>query len=212
MVTLAATPRRLEFRFDFGSPYSFLAHRWLQSLERAGQLAVTRVPMLLGGVFQATGNHSPAQIPAKALWMRDDLTRWAARIGTPFRFNPHFPQNTLVPMRGAVALENDPDAFGRYVDAVFTAAWEDEQPIGDPATLLSVVAAAGLDSGALRAAVADPAVKERLKRLTEEAVARGVFGAPTFFFEGAMHWGMDRLILVEDALARVPATAAAVDR
>jgi 2-hydroxychromene-2-carboxylate isomerase len=101
----ATSPRSIEFFFDVGSPNSYLAHTQLPRLARERGARLVHRPMLLGGVFKATGNASPVTIPAKGRWMNDDLARWAARYGVPFRFNPHFPINTLALMRGAIGLQ-----------------------------------------------------------------------------------------------------------
>ena len=158
--------------------------------------------MLLGGVFKATGNASPVTVPAKGRWMNDDIARWAERYGVPFRFNPHFPINTLTLMRGAAGLQmRRPDDFARYLDA---------GRAGDVGASRRTSATrrcwrrcwptAGFDADAFVALVADPEVKARLIATTEEAVARGVFGAPTFFVGDAMFFGQDRLDFVREAL------------
>jgi 2-hydroxychromene-2-carboxylate isomerase len=161
--------------------------------------------MLLGGVFKATGNASPAAIPAKSRWMNTDLARHAAKYGVPFTHNPHFPINTLHLMRGATGLIEDP-RFGAYVEAVFEAMWREPRNLGDPTELGQVLTRAGVSADEFRALVERDDVKERLKATTEAAVARGAFGAPTFFVGEEMFFGQDRLDWVEDALSEaVPA-------
>ena len=190
----------LEFLFDFGSPTTYLAHKRLpQVLARTGA-SVEYVPILLGGVFKATGNASPATVPAKGAWMNADLQRFASRHGTPFARNPHFPINTLHLRRGAAGLQDD-TRFMAYVDAVFEAMWLEPKNLGDPAELPPVLARAGLSVDEFRALLEHDDVKDRLKQQTEAAVARGVFGAPTFFVGDAMFFGQDRLDFVEEALA-----------
>ena len=157
--------------------------------------------MLLGGVFKATGNASPVTVPAKGRWMNDDIARWARALRRAVRFNPHFPINTLTLMRGATGLQmRAPDDFERYLEVVERAMWETPTNLGDPAVLAATLAAAGFDVDAFTALVADPEVKARLVATTEEAVARGVFGAPTFFVGEAMFFGQDRLDFVREAL------------
>ncbi len=192
--------KKVEFYFDFGSPYSYLAYKALPAIAAATDAEIDWRPMLLGGVFKATGNHSPAEIPAKSAWMHRDMQRWAERYGAPFRLNPHFPINTLVLMRGAVSMQGGPD-FLRYVETIFNAMWRDGRNLGDAQALAAVLTQAGFDAAAFRALIEDEAVKARLKRVTEEAVARGVFGAPTFFVGAEMFWGQDRLDFVAQALA-----------
>jgi 2-hydroxychromene-2-carboxylate isomerase len=157
--------------------------------------------MLLGGVFKATGNASPVTVPAKGRWMGQDIARFAQRYGVPFAHNPHFPINTLTLMRGAAGLQlRDPQALMRYVDAVFHAMWVQPRDVGAPQELAEVLGAAGFDAEPFLALAADPDVKAALVATTEEAVARGAFGAPTFFVGEQMFFGQDRLDFVRDAL------------
>ena len=194
--------KAIEFWFDFGSPASYLAHTQLPGIARAAGARLDYRPMLLGGVFKAAGNTSPVSVPAKGRWMFQDLQRWARRYGVPFTFNPHFPINTLTLMRGAVGLQmREPPSFARYLDAIFDAMWARPRNLGDAAELASVLRGIGLDPEAFAALAADPEVKAALVARTEEAVARGVFGAPTCFVDGQMHFGQDRLDFVRDALA-----------
>ena len=194
--------KKIEFFFDFGSPTTYLAHTQLPRIAaQAGAQLVYR-PMLLGGVFKATGNASPVSVPAKGRWMGGDINRWARRWGVPFNFNPHFPINTLTLMRGAAGLQwRQPEAFARYADAVFNAMWAAPRNLADAATLAALLAEAGFEPEAFLALVADPEVKARLAASTDEAVARGVFGAPTCFVGDQMFFGQDRLDFVAEALA-----------
>jgi len=195
--------KKIEFWFDFGSPASYLAWVQLPKIAAARGATIDWRPMLLGGVFQAASNRSPVEIPAKGKWMLEDLPRWAQRYGAPYRRNPHFPINTLSLMRGAVGMQMKGESeFLRYVDAIYPAMWEKERNMGDPAVVAAVLAEAGFDPAAFQAMVADPAVKDKLKAVTQEAVERGVFGAPTFFVDGHMYWGQDRLDFVEEALRK----------
>lgn len=193
--------KHFEFWFDFGSPASYLAHTQMASLaENCGAQAHYR-PMLLGGVFQATGNHSPATIPAKGAYTFTDFDRFAARYGVPLNRNPHFPINTLMLMRGAVGLQlREPARFMAYVDAMFRAIWVEAQNLNDPSTVGAVLHVAGFNPAALLALTQDAEVKDRLKAVTQEAIDRGVFGAPTFFVGDQMFWGQDRIDFVKEAL------------
>ncbi|MFC5500541.1 2-hydroxychromene-2-carboxylate isomerase [Caenimonas terrae] len=191
----------VEFFFDVGSPAAYLAWTQLPVLRGECAAGIELKPMLLGGVFQATGNQSPMMVPAKGSYMQQDLALHAQHYGVPFQHNPHFPINTLTLMRGATALQlRQPERFADYVDAVFRAIWVDAKDMNDPQVVAAVLGQAGFDAAALLAQAADPAVKERLKQLTQEAVARGVFGAPTFFVGDRMFWGQDRLDFVKQAL------------
>jgi 2-hydroxychromene-2-carboxylate isomerase len=191
----------VEFLFDFGSPTTYLA--WTQLPRICADAGATLVyrPILLGGVFQATGNSSPATIPAKARYMGADLERFAKRYGVPFAFNPHFPINTMTLMRMATALAVKPcDEFDPFMTAVFPAMWVEGANLGDASVLAATLAAAGLDAGKLTAQASTPEVKEALRTATEQAVERGVFGAPTMFVGEQMFFGQDRLDFVREAL------------
>ena len=192
----------VECFFDFGSPTSYLAWTQLPRIAAAAGARVDWRPILLGGVFKATGNASPVTVPAKGRWMGADISRWARRWGVPFRFNPHFPINTLTLMRGAAGLQmRRPEAFERYLSTIYDAMWKEPANLGEPAVLAATLAAAGFDADEFVALVADPEVKQKLVATTEEAVARGVFGAPTFFVGETMFFGQDRLDFVAEALA-----------
>ena len=194
--------KSVEYFFDFVSPTSYLAYTQLPKIAAEAGAEVVWRPMLLGGVFKATGNASPVTVPAKGHWMNGDIARWARRYGVPFRFNPHFPINTLTLMRGATGLQmRQPADFARYLEVVHRAMWESAANLGDPAVLAATLAAAGFDGDAFMALVSDPEVKARLVASTEEAVTRGAFGAPTFFVGEAMFFGQDRLDFVREALA-----------
>jgi 2-hydroxychromene-2-carboxylate isomerase len=193
--------KRVEFFFDVGSPTSYLAWTQLPALcEQAGADLVYR-PTLLGGVFQATGNVSPANVPAKGRYMDADMARFARRYGVPLVVNPYFPINTLMLMRGAAGAQlRAPERLQAYLRAVFKAMWIDGLNLNDPAVTGKMLAQAGFDPAALLALTADADVKAALRATTEEAVARGVFGAPTMFVGDAMFFGQDRLEFVREAL------------
>jgi 2-hydroxychromene-2-carboxylate isomerase len=191
----------LEFFFDYGSPYSYLADSGLGALAERTGAEVRYRPMLLGGVFKATGNQSPVANPceAKRSYAALELQRWIAHLGVPFRGNPHFPINTLLLMRTAVAAQRA-GVFEPFHRVVYPAFWAEGENLGEPEVVTRVVEKAGLDAHALLEAAGDPDVKAELRANTEEAVARGAFGAPTFFVEGEMFFGNDRLDFVERAL------------
>jgi 2-hydroxychromene-2-carboxylate isomerase len=191
----------LEFYFDVGSPAAYLAWTQMPRLAAETGATVQYRPFLLGGVFQATGNRSPMEVPAKGRYMHDDLDRHAARYGVAYRHNPHFPINTLTLMRGAIGLQmRQPERLLPYGDAVYRAIWVEGRNMGEPSEVGAVLQQAGFDAQALLALAQDPEVKDRLKAVTQEAVARGVFGAPTFFVGDTMFWGQDRLDFVKEQL------------
>ncbi len=195
-------PKTAEFFFDVGSPATYLA--WTQLPALCAQAGATLVykPMLLGGVFQATGNASPATVPAKGRYMTVDLGRFAKRYGVPFAMNPHFPINTLQLMRGAIGVQrHQPERLEAYLTAVFHALWVDGINLNDLAQVAATLVATGFDPAQVMALANEADTKAALKANTEEAVARGVFGAPTVFVGNAMFFGQDRLDFVREALA-----------
>ena len=192
-----------EFWFDFGSTASYLAWTQLPALERATSSKAVLKPMLLGGVFQATGNQSPANIPAKGKYLFVDFDRFAKRYGVPFYMNPNFPINTLLFMRGAIALQMQGDArFLEYCRVIFNAIWVQSLNMNDVVTAAQTLQKAGFDPQVLIALANEQATKDALKAATHAAVQRGVFGAPTFFVGDQMFWGQDRLDFVKEALLK----------
>jgi 2-hydroxychromene-2-carboxylate isomerase len=193
---------QLEFFFDYGSPFSYVADTQLAALRERTGAELRYRPMLLGGVFKATGNRSPAEEPVapKRAYGGRDLQRWVAHYGVPFRPNPHFPINTLRLMRRCVGAQRE-GVFESFHSAVFPAFWSEGLDLGDDAVVARVLEAAGLDAERLAELAQDPDVKAELRATTEEAVARGVFGAPSFFVGDELYFGNDRLILVEKALS-----------
>ena len=193
--------KRVEFYYDFGSPTVYLAATQLPMLADQVGAKIDWRPILLGGVFKLTGNQSPAVIAAKAAYMNDDLERFAKRYGVPFNWNPHFPINTLALMRGAVAYQDDGIVSSTYRDAIFTAIWVEAQNMNEPDVIGQVLTDAGLDPAELMDRIGQQAVKDQLLTNTEQAVNRGVFGAPTFFVGEQMFFGQDRLDFVTEALS-----------
>ena len=193
--------KAVEFFFDVGSPTTYLAWTQLPKLcADAGATLVYR-PMLLGGVFQATGNASPANVAAKGRYMNDDMARFAKAYGVPLAVNPHFPINTLTLMRGAAGVQmRIPARFDDYLRGVFKAMWIEGLNLNDPAIAAKALIAADFDPGEFMALTADAEVKAALRATTDEAIARGAFGAPTMFVGDEMFFGQDRLDFVRAAL------------
>ncbi len=191
--------KSIDFYFDFASPASFLGYTQIEGIaERTGAALVWK-PMLLGGVFKATGNASPVLIPAKGRWMNDDIMRWAQRHGTSIIYPEGFPLNTLALMRGAVGyqLREGQERFRLYVDLIYRAIWQRQIDLRDAETLAGLLRDNGFDPDTFLLMVAEPEIKQALIAATEAAVERGVFGAPTFFVDGVMHFGQDRMDWVE---------------
>lgn len=195
----------VEFHFDFGSPNAYLAHRVIPAIEARTGMRFQYVPVLLGGIFKATNNRSPAEafgtVKNKLAYERLEFTRFIRRHAiTQFQMNPFFPVNTLQLMRGAAAAEID-GGLADYVEAVFHHMWEAPKKMDDPEVIRAALDASGLDGSRTLQRIQDPAVKERLLRNTERSVARGSFGAPTFFVGDEIFFGKDRLRDVEEAIA-----------
>ncbi|MBD9501834.1 2-hydroxychromene-2-carboxylate isomerase [Pseudomonas sp. BGr12] len=194
--------KSVEFYFDFGSPTSYLAYTQLPAICAEAGAGLVYRPVLLGGVFQATGNASPIAIPAKGRYTMIDMLRFARRYGVPLKMNPHFPINTLTLMRAATGVQlRQPERFEALLACVFKGMWVDALNLGDPAVLGPLLAEAGFDPQALLALTAEQEVKDALKANTEAAIKRGMFGAPTMFVGDEMFFGQDRLDFVREALA-----------
>lgn len=194
--------KTLEFFFDLGSPTTYLAYTQLPGIcaETGSQLVYQ--PILLGGIFKATGNASPITIAAKGRYMLQDLARYAKRYGVPLTFNPHFPINTLTLMRAVTGIQlHQPERFIDFIDCLFRALWVDGRNLGDPAVVAQVLAEHGFDPAQVLELAQDEAVKDALKHKTEEAIARGVFGAPSLFVGQQLFFGQDRLDFVREALS-----------
>ena len=194
--------KTVEFYFDLGSPATYLAYTQLPKICEQTDSQLIYVPILLGGVFKATGNASPATIPAKGRYMFMDLDRYAKRYGVPLKINPHFPINTLMLMRAVTGVQlRQPERFAAFIDCLFKALWIDGRNLNDPATVAAVLSENGFDPEEILALTADEEVKAALKETTEKAVQRGVFGAPSMFVGDQLFFGQDRLDFVIEALS-----------
>ncbi len=189
----------VEFFYDFGSPYTYLATTRIEAIiERQAAVLAWR-PFLLGGVFKSLNTQAPAlSSQEKARWMLQDLERWAAHYEVPFLMNPHFPVNTLQAMRLAIAAEER----GHQVPLarrLFDDMWVQGKDLADPAVLTEALKAIGAPVSLLERTLSGH-VKDRLKANTEEAVSRGAFGAPAIFVGDALFFGNDRLDFLEKRL------------
>lgn len=188
----------IEFFFDVVSPASYLAFTQLPKLAAKTGSDIRLRPFFLPGLFKAAGSSSPITVPAKGKWLMADLARFARRYGVPFRPNQRFPLNSVTMMRAILALAGRPEQE-RLTAGFFDAMWVSNRDVADIAVLTRIAGDAGVPAAELTAAIADPAVKQGLIDATNEAHARGAFGAPTFFVNGEMHWGQDRLDFVAEA-------------
>jgi 2-hydroxychromene-2-carboxylate isomerase len=192
------------FFFDIGAPNAYLAWRALPGLEARTGVRFARVPILLGGLFKLTGNRPPmvafADVPAKLAYAERETERFLARHGLQgFAMNPHFPVNTVMVMRGAVAA----DGLGLlddYLAAMMPAMWEQGLALGDAGVWAAAMRAAGLPADEIGAAVGTEAVKAGLKANTQAAFAAGAFGVPSFLLGGELYFGKDRLDEIERVL------------
>lgn len=203
----------VEFHFDFGSPNAYLAHLVIPGVEARTGVPFRYVPVLLGGVFKATGNASPAitlrGIRNKGEYQALETRRFLAKHGiTSFRMNPHFPVNTLQIMRGAVAAQRQ-GCFERYVDEVYRHMWGDPKKMDELDVIRAALVESELPAEALIEAMQAPDVKAELIANTEDSVRRGVFGSPSFFVEGELYFGKDRLGEVEEEIQALKAAAQA---
>ncbi|MFG1266111.1 2-hydroxychromene-2-carboxylate isomerase [Xanthobacter sp. YC-JY1] len=196
---MATSFHNVDFYFDYGSPNSYLAYRRLPAIVERTGATVEYIPIALGAVFLATQNHSPAAVSAKRKNSSFDLRRFSNKYEIEFNENPFFPINSLQLMRGGVAAL-EVGVFERYSEAIWRAMWVGMKNLGDPQVFRSVISDVDIDCDGLIALASAYTVKEKLRTLTDAAVHRGVFGAPTFFVKDEMFFGQDRLDFVEDAL------------
>ena len=195
----------ISFYFDFGSPNAFLSHRAIPAIEERTGAVFGYVPILLGGLFKLTGNQSPvtalAGVRNKPEYERLEMQRFIARHGiTDFRMNAHFPINTLLLMRGAIAAQ-ELGAFDAYVGRVFDDMWTRGLDMGQSQVVAQSLGEAGLPVERLFALAQTPEVKQRLLDNTQAAFEQGAFGSPTFLVGNDLYFGKDRLRDVEEAIA-----------
>ena len=199
-------PVKVEFHFDFGSPNAYLSHLVIPAIEARTGVAFAYVPVLLGGVFKATGNVSPMVslqgIKNKPAYQRLETERFVRQHGIDeYRANPHFPVNTLQIMRGAVFAERE-NFLADYVNAVFRHMWAVPKKMDDADVIAAALAESGLPAERIMAGTQQPEVKAALIANTEAAVQRGVFGSPSFFVGDELFFGKDKLHDVEDEIER----------
>ena len=193
--------KTFDYYFDFGSLASYLAHTQMDKIKAETGATPNYLPMLLGGVFKATGNVSPASVPAKGKYIFVDFKRFADSYGVSLETNPYFPIITTTLMRMLTGLQMRSDArMHEFMDVIFKAIWVDALNLNDPEVLTSILTKAQFDPAELLALANEQATKDKLKDVTTQAVERGVFGAPTFFVGTQMYWGQDRIEQLKLAL------------
>ncbi|MBW1884984.1 MAG: 2-hydroxychromene-2-carboxylate isomerase [Deltaproteobacteria bacterium] len=193
-------PQKLEYFFDYVSPFSYLADSQLPDLLARTGAEIEYRPFLLGGIMKATGNSPPFTVPAKGRYTAVDTARWATHYGITMGGNEHFPINTVLPMRVALVLQQL-GGFEAFHKSIFPAMWGEGANIADPEVLTVLIEKAGANATQVLEQTKTQEIKDALRKNTDEAVERGAFGAPTFFVGDEMFFGNDRLNFVEQALA-----------
>ena len=191
--------KTVEFCFDVISPAAYIAWNVMPKIAAAAGAELIYTPFFLGGVMQANDNRPPGAVANKGKWMAADLARWCRMYGIPYRRNDIFPQMTLTHMRGAVALLGT-DKFRPYCDTLFRAIHVDNRDVQQQDVVTGLLAPLGLATPEFMAKIGEQDIKDKLKANTEDAVARGAFGAPTFFVGDTMHFGQDRMFMVAEDL------------
>lgn len=189
----------VDYYFDIVSPASYLGWNRIPDFEARTDVKFNKIPIFLGGVMQTTGNRPPAAVPAKGKYIMMDFMRYAKIMGLPMKMNPAFPMNTLPVMRALAAWRGD-EKFDVLTSAASKAAWAELIDIGDKDALSGVVANAGLNVDEFWTAATAETSKQALKDFTEEAIERGTFGAPTFYWKDHMFFGQDRFDLLESII------------
>lgn len=188
--------KNIDFYFDFGSPTAYLAFTQLQLIAKKNGVNLIFHPILLGGIFKATGNSPPAAVPAKGIYMMRDLQRYAEKYQVPYERNPFFPVNTLSLMRGAVSYQNNGD-FERYVNVIFHNMWVEPKNLNDENVLKKVLIDNNFEYDDFLKRITDQKTKDQLISNTEKVVQKGAFGAPTIFIGEEMFFGQDRMDFIE---------------
>jgi 2-hydroxychromene-2-carboxylate isomerase len=194
-----------QFLFDFGSPNAFLSHEAIPAIETRTGVTFEYVPILLGGVFKATNNKSPAETLAgvknKPEFQKLETERFVKRFNVkPYVWNPFLPVNTLNLMRAAVAAQLE-GVFEKYIEAAFHHMWVEPKKMDDPDVAGKAIAASGLDAAKLFARAQEADVKAKLIANTQAAVERGAFGSPTFFVGNEIFFGKEQLREVEELVS-----------
>jgi len=199
-------PVQINFYFDFGSPNAYLSHLVIPAIEARTGISFAYVPILLGGIFKATNNVSPAVslegIKNKQEYRTLETERFIKTHHiNHYQFNPHFPVNTLLLMRGAIVSKQE-GFFETYVNEIYKHMWAEPKKMDDPAVIQAALEESGLPVDTLMEGIGQPAVKQQLIKNTEEAVNQGLFGSPSFLVGNELYFGKDRLRDVEEEIER----------
>ena len=192
--------KNVTFCFDFGSPYSYLAYNNLNSIREAGG-EVAIMPVLLGGIFKATGNQPPATVQKKGEYMFKDINRWSQKLDIPFKMNPYFPILTVPHMRGAVLAQRE-NILEKYMQVMFEAIWVKAMNLNDQEILTNIAEKSGIDPNKFAEEISSDEIKNKLRENTEFAISKGAFGVPTYYLDDEMFWGIDSVKFLLDGLKK----------
>ena len=192
--------KNVTFCFDFGSPYSYLAYNNLNSIREAGG-EVAIMPVLLGGIFKATGNQPPATVQKKGEYMFKDINRWSQKLDIPFKMNPYFPILTVPHMRGAVLAQRE-NILEKYMQVMFEAIWVKAMNLNDQEILTNIAEKSGIDPNQFAEEISSDEIKNKLRENTEFAISKGAFGVPTYYLDDEMFWGIDSVKFLLDDLKK----------
>ncbi len=190
--------KTVTFCFDFGSPYSYLAYNYLSPIKEAGA-QIDLKPVLLGGIFKATGNQPPATVQKKGEYMFKDIQRWASKLDISFKMNPYFPILTVPHMRGAI-LAQKKDILEHYMQSMFDSMWLKGLNLNDQEILTQVASESGIDPNDFAEGISSNEIKDELRANTQFAIDKGAFGVPTYFLENEMFWGIDSIKFLLESL------------
>ena len=190
--------KTVTFCFDFGSPYSYLAYNYLSPIKDAGA-QIELKPVLLGGIFKATGNQPPATVQKKGEYMFKDIQRWSNKLGISFKMNPYFPILTVPHMRGAI-LAQKKNILEDYMQSMFDSMWLKGLNLNDQEILTQVASESGIDPNDFAEGISSDEIKDELRLNTQFAIDKGAFGVPTYFLENEMFWGIDSIKFLLESL------------
>ena len=190
--------KTVTFCFDFGSPYSYLAYNYLSPIKETGA-RIDLKPVLLGGIFKATGNQPPATVQKKGEYMFKDIQRWSNKLDISFKMNPYFPILTVPHMRGAI-LAQKKNILEDYMQSMFDSMWLKGLNLNDQEILTKVASESGIDPNDFAEGISSDEIKDELKVNTQFAIDKGAFGVPTYFFENEMFWGIDSIKFLLESL------------
>ena len=190
--------KTVTFCFDFGSPYSYLAYNYLSPIKETGA-RIDLKPVLLGGIFKATGNQPPATVQKKGEYMFKDIQRWSNKLGISFKMNPYFPILTVPHMRGAI-LAQKKNILEDYMQSMFDSMWLKGLNLNDQEILTQVASESGLDPNDFAEGISSDEIKDELRLNTQFAIDKGAFGVPTYFLENEIFWGIDSIKFLLESL------------